>query len=174
MRAGVYYNNLDLRVEERPRPSAGSGEMLVRVEACGICGSDVMEWYRLKRAPLVLGHELTGTVEEIGEGVEGFQKGERVFVSHHVPCNTCVYCLRGQHTCCETLHATNIDPGGFVEFVRVPSLNVERGLIRLPEGMSFDEGTFLEPLACVLRAQRHARVEAGRCVLVLGSGISGL
>ncbi len=174
MRAGVYYKNDDIRVEGRPSPVIGPGEMLVRVEACGICGSDVMEWYRVKRAPVVLGHELTGTIEELGEGVKGFKKDERVFVSHHVPCNTCVYCLRGQHTCCETLHTTNIDPGGFAEFVRVPRLNVERGVISLPEGMSFDEGTFLEPLACVLRAQRHAGVGAGKCVLVLGSGISGL
>ena len=174
MRAGVYYKNDDVRVEERPRPSIGAGEMLVRVEACGVCGSDVMEWYRIKRAPLVLGHELAGTVEELGEGVKGFEKGERVFVSHHVPCNTCVYCLRGQHTCCETLHTTNIDPGGFAELVRVPRLNVERGVIGLAEGMSFDEGTFFEPLACVLRAQRRAGIEAGKCVLVLGSGISGL
>ena len=174
MRAGVYYKNDDVRVEERPRPSIGAGEMLVRVEACGVCGSDVMEWYRIKRAPLVLGHELTGTVEELGEGVEGLEQGERVFVSHHVPCNACVYCLRGQHTCCETLQTTNVDPGGFCEFVRAPRLNVERGVIRLAEGMSFDEGTFLEPLACVLRAQKQAGVGAAKCVLVLGSGISGL
>ena len=174
MRAGVYYNNNDVRLEERPVPSVGPGEILVRVEACGVCGSDVMEWYRIKRAPLILGHELTGTIQELGEGVDGFEKGERVFVSHHVPCNTCLYCLRGQHTVCETLHTTNIDPGGFAEFVRVPSINVERGVMRLPEGMSFDEGTYIEPLACVLRAQDHAGVSAGKCVLVLGSGISGL
>jgi len=174
MRVAVYYNNRDVRLEERPTPRIGPGELLVRVMASGICGSDVMEWYRVRTAPRVLGHEITGEVAAVGEGVEGFRPGDRVFVSHHVPCNTCHYCLHGHHTACETLHRTNIDPGGFAEYVRVPALHVDRGVFRLPQRMSWEEGTFIEPLACVVRAQRLMRLGPGHSVLVLGSGISGL
>jgi L-iditol 2-dehydrogenase len=133
-----------------------------------------MEWYRIKKAPLVLGHEIAGEIVEIGEGVKQYQVGDRVFVSHHIPCNTCRYCLNGQHTVCETLHTTNYDPGGFAEYLRVPRLNVDRGVFRLPDEVSYEEGAFVEPLACVVRGQRVARLQPGQAVLVLGSGISGL
>jgi L-iditol 2-dehydrogenase len=174
MRVAVYYNNHDVRVEERPVPKIGPGEMLVKMVASGICGSDVMEWYRIKKAPLVLGHEMTGEIVEVGAGVEAYRVGQRVFVSHHVPCNTCRYCLSGNHTACKTLHATNYDPGGFAEYVRVPRLNVDRGVLVLPDEVSYEEGCFIEPLGCVVRAQRVARLQPGHTVLVLGSGISGL
>jgi L-iditol 2-dehydrogenase len=155
-------------------PRIGRGELLVKVQASGICGSDVMEWYRIKKAPLVLGHEITGEIVEIGKGVEQYEVGDRVFVSHHVPCNTCRYCLNGLHTVCETLHTTNYDPGGFAEYLRVPSLNVDRGVFVLPDEISFEDGTFIEPLACVIRGQRLAQLIPGQTVLILGSGISGL
>jgi len=174
MRAAVYYNNRDVRVEEVPVPSIGPGEMLVRVEASGICGSDVMEWYRIKKAPLVLGHEIAATVMECAEGVERFRPGDRVTVAHHVPCNSCRYCLAGAHSVCDTLRTTNFDPGGFAEYLRVPAINVEVGTFKLPDAMSFEAGSFAEPLGCVVRAQRAARMEAGKSVLVLGSGMSGL
>jgi L-iditol 2-dehydrogenase len=174
MRVGVYYNNNDVRVEEMPRPQIGPGEILVKVMASGICGSDVLEWYRIKTAPRVLGHEAAGVIVEVGEGVKNYQIGEKVFVSHHVPCGTCHYCSRGHETACETLHTTNYYPGGFAEYIRVPRLNVERGVYRLPEGMSFEEGTFVEPVACVVRAQRLAGIGRGDTVLILGSGLSGL
>jgi len=174
MRVAMYYNNNDVRLEEIPTPQIGAGELSVKVIASGICGSDVMEWYRIKKAPLVLGHEIAGEIAEVGEGVEGLRVGDRVFVSHHVPCNACQYCLSGHHTACETLHKTNFDPGGFAEYVRVPALNVDRGVYLLPDEVSFDEGTFIEPLACVLRGQRSAKIKPGNSVLVIGSGISGL
>jgi L-iditol 2-dehydrogenase len=174
MRVAMYYNNKDVRLEEMPTPQIRPGELLVKVMASGICGSDVMEWYRIKKAPLVLGHEITGEIVEVGEGVERYQVGDRVFVSHHIPCNTCRYCLNGQHTVCETLHTTNYDPGGFAEYLRVPQLNVDRGVFLLPDEVSFEEGAFIEPLACVVRGQRVARLQPGQAVLVLGSGISGL
>ena len=98
MRVAVYYNNNDVRLEEMSVPSIGHDELLVRVDASGICGSDVMEWYRIMRAPLVLGHEIAGTVSEVGKEVTKYKVGDRVFVSHHVPCNTCHYCLSGHHT----------------------------------------------------------------------------
>ena len=174
MRAAVYYNNNDVRLQEMPVPSIGPDEMLVKVEAGGICGSDVMEWYRLARAPLVLGHEITGTITEAGQDVKQYNVGDRVFVSHHVPCNTCKYCLAGHHTVCDTLRSTNFDPGGFAEYLRVPAINVDRGVFLLPDSMSFEVGTFIEPLACVYRGQRQAGIKPGQSVLVIGSGITGL
>jgi L-iditol 2-dehydrogenase len=174
MRVAVWYNNRDIRIEERPLPETGPGEMLVRVAASGICGSDVMEWYRIDRAPLILGHEIAGEVVTIGTGVDGYKIGDRVTVAHHVPCNTCRYCRSGNHTVCDTLRSTNFDPGGFAEYVRLPAINVERGVFLLPDEVSFEEATFVEPLACVLRGQRRANFRPGQSVLVIGSGISGL
>ncbi len=174
MRVAMYYNNKDVRLEELPKPKIGPGEILVKVLASGICGSDVMEWYRIQKAPLVLGHEIAGGVVETGEGVEEFKIGDRVFVSHHIPCNTCRYCLSGHHTVCETLHTTNYDPGGFAEYIRVPRLNVDRGVFLLPDEVSFEEGSFVEPLGCIVRGQRLAGLKPGQTVLILGSGISGL
>lgn len=174
MKVAMYYNNRDIRIEEMLMLEIGPGELLVRVLASGICGSDVMEWYRVKKAPLVLGHEITGEIIEAGEGVKRFKQGDRIFVSHHVPCNTCYYCLNGDHTACETLHTTNYFPGGFSEYIRVPALNVDRGVFLLPEEVSFEEGTFIEPLACVIRGQREANIQPGQSVLILGAGISGL
>ena len=170
----MYYNNRDIRVEELPKPKAGSGELLVKIEASGICGSDVMEWYRIRKAPLVLGHEIAGTIAEVGEGVKGFTVGQRISASHHVPCNTCYHCITGHPTSCDTLRKTTFDPGGFSEYVRLPAINVDRGVYPFPDALSFEEATFTEPLACVLRGQRRAGLAAGQSVLVIGSGISGV
>ena len=174
MRVAMYYNNLDVRVEEMPVPQIGPGELLVRVRASGICGSDVMEWYRVARAPMVLGHEVSGEVVQVGEGVERFAEGDAMVVTHHVPCNACHYCLSGHHTVCDTLRETSFDPGGFAEYLRVPAINVDRGVFKLPAGLSFEEASFAEPLACVLRGQQRANIRAGQSVLVLGSGLAGL
>lgn len=174
MRVAMYYNNKDVRIEEKPVPKIGRDELLVKVMASGICGSDVLEWYRIKKAPLVLGHEIAGDIVEAGAGVTRYRKGQRVFVSHHIPCNTCKYCLDGHHTACHTLHTTNYDPGGFSEYLRVPALNVDRGVFVLPDELSYDDGVFIEPLACVVRGQRIAGVKKGQAVLILGGGISGL
>ena len=174
MHVAMYYNNKDVRLEELPVPKIGAGELLIRTRASGICGSDLMEWYRVKKAPLVLGHEITGEVAEVGEGVDDFRIGDRVFASHHVPCGKCRYCLAGHQSVCDMLRTTHFDPGGFAEFIRVPGINVELGTYSLPDEITFDEGSFIEPLACVVRAQRFARLTSGQTVLVIGSGISGL
>ena len=174
MRVAVYYSNSDIRIEERAIPDIGPGEVLMNVEASGICGSDVLEWYRLHKAPLVLGHEVAGQVVKVGDGVTKFKEGDRIVAAHHVPCNTCSYCLTGHHTACDTLRSTNFDPGGFAEYIRLPSVNVDRGTHHIPKELSYEDATFHEPLGCVLRAFRAAKLLPGQCVLVLGSGIAGL
>jgi L-iditol 2-dehydrogenase len=173
-RAAVYYRNSDVRIEERPVPKIGPGELLVKIRASGICGSDVLEWYRIKKAPIVLGHEVAGEIAAVGEGVTRHRVGQRIAVSHHVPCNTCHYCLAGYHTACETLHTTNFDPGGFAQYVRIPPLQADRGVFRLADHVTFEEGSFFEPLACVVRGQRSANLRPGQTVVVLGAGISGV
>ena len=173
-RAAVYYRNSDVRIEERPVPKIGPGELLVKIRASGICGSDVLEWYRITKAPIVLGHEVAGEIAAVGEGVTRHRVGQRIAVSHHVPCNTCHYCLAGYHTACETLHTTNFDPGGFAQYVRIPPLQADRGVFRLADHVTFEEGSFFEPLACVVRGQRSANLRPGQTVVVLGAGISGV
>lgn len=175
MRVGMYYANNDVRVEEMPWPKIGPGELLVRVEASGICGTDAVEWYRRDRVPLVLGHEIAGEIVEAGKGAGQYKIGDRVSVSHHVPCGDCHYCRMGHHSVCDTLRKTTFCPGGFSEFVRIPSMNVEKGgVYKLPDAVSFEEATFIEPLACVMRGQRLAGYKKGQRLLVIGSGISGL
>jgi L-iditol 2-dehydrogenase len=174
MRAAMYYSNTDVRIVDLPKPTIGPGECLVRVRASGICGSDVMEWYRKPKAPLVLGHEIAAEVVAVGAGVTQVQVGDRVFVSHHVPCGECRYCKAGHETVCDTLRTTNFDPGGFAEFVRVPKINMAKGVFKLPLEVSDDQAVFLEPLACVARGQRLLGVPRGGTVLIVGSGIAGL
>ncbi len=157
-----------------PIPEIGENEALLKVMASGICGSDVIEWYRVPKAPRVLGHEATGVIDKVGSKVTSLKVGDRVFVSHHVPCNQCRYCQRGHHTACQTLHTTNYFPGGFAQYIRVPKINVDVGVYKLPDDMSFEEGTFIEPLACVSRGQRLAGLQKDDTLLIIGSGISGI
>ena len=174
MRVAMYYRNSDVRLQEMSTPEIGRSEMLVKVIASGICGSDVMEWYRIKRAPLVLGHEIAGDIVEVGKDVNQYKIGQRVFVSHHVPCMKCRYCLSGHHSTCDSLRTTNFFPGGFAEYIRVPKINIELGTYVLPDELTYDDGAFVEPLACVVRGFRLAGFRRGMTVLVLGSGIAGL
>jgi L-iditol 2-dehydrogenase len=174
MKIAMYYSNNDVRIEEMQIPEINDNEILVKVIASGICGSDVMEWYRIKKAPLVLGHEIAGDIVEVGKNVKKFKVRDRVMVTHHVPCNTCYYCLNDQHTLCNTLRTTKFYPGGFSQFLRVPEINVDRGTFLLPDKMSYDEGTFIEPLACTVRGFRVADFKRKQTVLVLGSGIAGI
>ncbi|MBH27804.1 MAG: alcohol dehydrogenase [Chloroflexi bacterium] len=175
MRVAMYYHNEEVRLENMTKPKIGVGDLMVKVAASGICGSDLMEWYRIKKAPCVLGHEVSGEVTEVGEGVTRFDVGDRVVFTHHVPCNDCSYCMRGEHTLCETIHSTFFDPGGFAEYIRVPKINLDKGgVIPLPSDVSFDVATFVEPLGCVIRGQRKIGMYPGDSVLVLGSGMAGL
>ncbi len=172
-RVAVYYSNRDLRIEMRPLNHPGAGELVFEVHASGICGSDVMEWYRRPKAPTVLGHEVAGRVVAVGAGVERFHVGDRIVATHHVPCLKCRYCRTGRETACEMLHRTGFDPGGFAAFIRVPAANVERGVLKLPEHVSDDAASMVEPLGCALRGQRRAGVRSGDALLILGTGISG-
>jgi L-iditol 2-dehydrogenase len=172
MRVAKYYNNKDIRIESLPVPKIGPGEILVKVRASGICGTDVMEWYRIKRAPRILGHEIAGEIVESKS--DRYKVGERVFVSHHVPCNNCKYCRAGNHTACDVLHQGNYEPGGYSEFIRVPKINVDDGVYVLPDHVSYEEGTMIEPLACAVRGLRLIDVRESQTVLILGSGVSGL
>lgn len=172
MLAARYYNNNDIRIEELPVPKIAPGEILVKVRASGICGTDVMEWYRAKKPPRILGHEIAGEI--VQSRSDKYREGERIFVSHHVPCNNCKYCLAGNHTACDTLHEGNYDPGGYSEFIRVPKINVDYGVYLLPDHLSYEEATMIEPLACAIRALRLIDVRKGQTILILGSGVSGI
>jgi len=171
----MYYRNDDVRLEEQEVPTVGPGDVLLRVVSSGICGSDLMEWYRIKRAPLVLGHEVTGEIVEVGEEVAGLRPGDRVFATHHVPCGECLYCLRGDETACRTFQeVNNFSPGGFAEYLRVTGRSVRTGILRLPDGVSYEVGTFIEPLATVVRGLRTTGLAPGDGVLVYGAGIAGI
>lgn len=172
MRVAVYYNNNDIRLRDTPVPKIGKGEILVKVLASGICGTDLMEWYRIKKAPRILGHEITGEIAESNS--KKFKVGQRVFVSHHVPCNKCKYCFSNNHTACSALHEGNYDPGGYSEFVRVPKTNADIGTYVLPKNVSYEEGTMIEPLACAVRGQRIIDIKKRQTVLIFGCGVSGL
>jgi L-iditol 2-dehydrogenase len=159
-------------VEERPDPVAGAGEVVCRVLACGVCGSDVSETYVARKLPAVLGHEVVGEVVSLGAGVAGVAAGDRVVVHHHVPCGECRRCRRGHETLCEQFRATALDPGGFAERVRLSAPLVSE----LLDLGSVDPvaGTFVEPLGCVLRAFDRAGLKAGDALLVVGAGSNGL
>jgi L-iditol 2-dehydrogenase len=172
MKAAIWYNNQDIRIEELPLQRPGAREMLVKVISCGICGSDIVEWYRMPRAPLVQGHEIGAKVVEVGSSVSRFQPRDRVFIAPKVPCMNCTYCRAGHFPQCSEIKERL--PGGFAEFILVPETLVEKGTYLLPDSISFDQATFIEPLACVVRSQKLAGLSGGQSILVLGCGMAGL
>jgi len=172
MRVALSVTPQDVVLEERPDPVAGRGEVICRVLACGVCGSDVSTSWVARKVPAVLGHEVTGEVEQVGEGVTAVRPGDRVVIHHHAPCGECRRCRRGHETLCERFRATALDPGGFAERVRVPADLVDE-LLPL-DGLDAERGTFVEPLACVLRAFTRAGLHPGDSLLVVGAGTSGL
>ncbi|MGC8778426.1 MAG: alcohol dehydrogenase catalytic domain-containing protein [Candidatus Caldatribacteriaceae bacterium] len=174
MKALRYYDRNTLKVEEIPVPEIEEDEVLVETKACGICSSDILDWYREPRAPMFFGHEVTGTIVNIGKKVSAFSIGDRVFVHHHVPCMTCEYCASGNYSMCEAFRQSHLDPGGFSEYIRVPGENVRKGLIRLPDTLSFIEATFIEPLACCIQAVQRASLRMGDRVVIFGAGFNGL
>jgi L-iditol 2-dehydrogenase len=160
---------------EMEAPSPGRGELVVKMESCGLCGTDLEKMRGEYTASMpVLGHEAAGVVSAVGEGVTEFRKGDRVFPHHHVPCYECYTCKAGNDTMCEMYRKSNIHPGGFSEFFRVPEWNISKGgVLPLPEGVTFDEGALVEPVACCIRAVRN-HAKPGETVLVAGAGPVGL
>jgi L-iditol 2-dehydrogenase len=174
MRVVEYHANDDVRLVDLPVPEIGPGELLVQLRACGICASDVMEWYMQPRAPLYLGHEPVGVIAAVGEGVRQFSVGQRVFFHHHVPCMVCHFCQRGSFSQCATFRTTRLYPGGLAEYVRVPAPNAERDVLLLPDEISFEAATLIEPLACCLRGIDRASIQTGDSVCILGAGSNGI
>lgn len=172
MKVALWYNNRDIRIEDVPRPKPGPRQMLVKVWSCGICGSDIVEWYRLPRAPLVQGHEIGVEVVEVGKAVSEYVPGDRVCIAPKVPCLECHYCRDEHYPVCPNVKVRL--PGGYAEYILVPEDLVAKGTYRLPDTMSYDRSTFIEPLACVVRAQNLAGVKKGQTLLVMGCGMSGL
>ncbi|HEX9745828.1 MAG TPA: alcohol dehydrogenase catalytic domain-containing protein, partial [bacterium] len=170
----MYYKNSDVRYEDFPVPEIGHGEMLLKVMAVGICGSDVHEHYRVQHAPLVLGHELAGVIEKVGDGVDDHKPGDRIFCFHHVPCGACPRCVSGHETTCDTFKRVHFKPGGFAEYVRIHPLQRRLGAIPLPEDMEYEVAAWTEPVGCVVRGQRLAGMQPSKKVLIIGSGITGL
>jgi len=174
MKAAVFHGGGRLHAGDWPRPSIGPGELMVKVRGCGLCGSDIAKIVDpATRGPAVFGHEVVGDVVEAGEGVAGFSVGDRVVVAHHVPCGACHYCARGSESMCREFKRSHLDPGGFAEYVRVPPPNVRAATFRVPDHLSDEEASFVEPLACCLRAVERARVQPGDTAIVVGLGSIG-
>lgn len=174
MKAAIYYDTNDIRIEERDLPVPGKGEALIKMHACGLCGTDIHKAvHKTVKPGTVLGHEVGGEIVQLGEGVENFRVGDRVFVAHHVPCFTCHYCLRGHHTVCRQWKETNIEPGGFSEYIKVSALHVKHTMVKIPETMSYEQAAMMEPAACAQRAVERAGIRPGDTVMVVGTGMVG-
>jgi L-iditol 2-dehydrogenase len=168
------YGHNDIRVEEAPVPRVGPRDALMKTGASGICSGDVMKWYIEKKAPLVLGHEPAGEIVQVGSSVASFRPGDRVFTHHHAPCLRCRYCRRGDYVQCDTWRRTAIVPGGISEYILIPGTNLENDTLRLSDGLSFEDGTLVEPLACVVKGLKRAGMRKGDVALVIGLGAMGL
>jgi L-iditol 2-dehydrogenase len=181
MRAGVFREKGIVRIEEVPVPEVGLGEVLIKVAACGICGTDIKKiFHRYVEPPQILGHELAGTVAAVGLGVTKWKPGDRVMSFHHIPCAKCFYCERRLFSQCKQYKTTGLtagftpNGGGFAEYVKAMAWVAERGIVALPDKLTFEEATFIEPINTILKAVQKARVASGESVLIIGCGPIGL
>lgn len=175
MRAAVYIGPQKLEVRDVIVPTISEDEVLLRIHACGVCGTDIVKYqYDMVKPPVVLGHEVAGTIEKIGKNVTKFQMGDRVVVAHHTPCYACHFCKHGNVSMCETFKKSNLDPGGFAEFLRIPATHVQMTAHKIPDSISFEEAIFMEPLACILRNIKRANLQPKDSILVIGLGSVGL
>src|SRR5436305_389500 len=181
MRAGVFREKGIVRLEEVPVPEIGDSEVLIKIAACGVCGTDIKKiFHRYVEPPQILGHELAGSVVATGRGVTQWKPGDRVMSFHHIPCGKCFYCERRLFSQCKQYKTTGLtagftpNGGGFGEYVKAMPWVAERGIVALPDNVSFEEATFIEPINTILKAVQKARVAAGETVLVIGCGPIGL
>lgn len=175
MKASVYTGPQKLEVRDVQVPKISEDEVLLKIQACGVCGTDIVKFqYDMVKPPIVLGHEVAGFVEKVGSNVTKFKVGDRVVVAHHTPCYACHFCKHGNVSMCEIFKKSNLDPGGFAEFLRIPAPHVQMTAHKIPEGMSFEEAIFMEPLACILRNIKRANLQQKDSVLIVGLGSIGL
>jgi L-iditol 2-dehydrogenase len=176
MKIAKLYSFNDIRIEEIPVPECRQRDALIKTKACGICSGDAMPWYIEKKAPLVLGHEPVGEIVNLGKDLPSnleFKIGDRVFVHHHAPCMNCRYCHRGDYVQCPTWKKTRIVPGGISEYILVPEVNLHKDILLLPEDISYEDGTLIEPAACVIKSLKRSKIRKGDTVLVIGLGVMG-
>ena len=173
MKIAKLYTFNEIRIEEMPVPEVGPHDALMKTKACGICSGDIMPWYIEKKAPLVLGHEPAGEVVEVGKEVASFKAGDRVFVHHHAPCFICRHCKKGNYVHCNTWKNSKIIPGGLAEYILIPRINLENDTLNLSVKLSYEDGTLIEPTACVVKALKRVNIRDGDTVLVIGLGIMG-
>ncbi|MED1437396.1 zinc-dependent dehydrogenase [Aeribacillus composti] len=180
MRVAIFHGPNELKLEEVKKPEINENEVLVKVKASAVCGTDVRIYEGKKtkgvRTPSIIGHELVGTIAEVGAKVKGFFVGERVGVIPVIPCRKCYYCLNGRENVCANRTAIGYEyDGGFAEYVRIPSSALEAGnLLKIPDHLSFEQAVIAEPLACCINGQRKANVKMGDVVVIIGGGPIGL
>ena len=175
LKAAIVNSQGQLQLANVDSPRIGRGELLVKMKACGICGTDLEKSHGMRVTPPVLGHEVAGDIEEVGSDVKGYSKGDRVAVHHHVPCHTCYYCLRDDQTLCQEFPKSNLDPCGFAEHFRVPETNVSKGAVfKLPDDMSYEEAALAEPTGCCIRGMDRLGVQKEDSILIIGAGPAGL
>jgi L-iditol 2-dehydrogenase len=181
MRAAVYRGVNDVRVETIPVPQIGQGEVLVKIHTCGICGTDLKKIHTGSHsAPRVFGHEMAGTIAAVGEGVKDFAVGDRVMAYHHIPCGECFYCRKHTFAQCETYKkvgcSAGFEPsgGGFAEYIRVMDWIVRRGLVKIPDDVSFEQAAFIEPTNTCYKAIDMLKLQQDETVLVIGQGPIGI
>jgi len=178
LKAAVLTGVKNLELREVPDPQPPRGGLIVKVETCAICGTDVKMYkygYSAAKLPLIPGHELAGTIAEVGENIQGYREGERVVVAPNIPCGTCFYCQRGMQTSCDRLQTMGIHrDGGFAQYVMIPPQAVKQGcVISIPKGISFEEAALTEPTSCAINACELSRVKVGDVVVVIGAGPVG-
>jgi len=176
MKVAKLYKFNDIKIEEIPVPQIGKREALVKVKVCGICSGDVMPWYIEKKAPLVLGHEISGEIIKIGDEIKkeiNLKEGDRVSVHHHAPCMECFHCQRGDHVQCDTWRHSKVFPGGIAEYILLPEVILKNDTLKLPDNVSFEEGAMVEPVACVVKSLKRANIKKGDTVLIIGLGVMG-
>lgn len=175
MKGVVFYSSYHIKYEDIPTPEIKDGDILVRVKICGLCGTDI---YKIRQESVqpgsVLGHEVVGVIEKKGRDVSGFDVGERVFVSHHAPCFSCKFCKKGTFSLCHLFQGTNIEPGGFAQYIRVPKELIKNNVISLPDSLSDEEAVLIEPLACAWRNIKRIQIAPEDIVTIIGAGPSGI